>query len=162
MKKPTAPAPATPVATSATRAPPRATACAAATAAVTATVAAAAARQEHEGVDETGAGTSTFPFDRGKRSPRSAGRGEDILGVTRPFDRDKSFGHCSIKGGGRLRVWGQCLEGPRVQQQQLAEDFHLPLSLQQRHHEQKECWRNTSSTKKKRVCSHQIRNVMTE
>lgn len=38
---------------------------------------------------------------RGKRSPRSAGRGGTILGVTRPFDRGKEFSYRSMRDGGR-------------------------------------------------------------
>ena len=50
--------------------------------------------------EETWKGVTTYPFDRGKRSPRSAGKGGTVLGVTRPFDRGKKFGDCSMKGEG--------------------------------------------------------------
>ncbi|CAM9721341.1 unnamed protein product, partial [Pylaiella littoralis] len=52
---------------------------------------------------------STFPFDRGKQSPQSAGRGEDVLSVTRPLDRGKEFGDRSMKVAGFVLGRGLCL-----------------------------------------------------
>lgn len=50
--------------------------------------------------EEAWKGVAAFPFDRGKRSPLSAGRGGEILGITHPFDRGKEIGDCSMKDGG--------------------------------------------------------------